>query len=261
MGFGLMMDVVLDNVTAGARKSTGRFGWSGAFGTSFWADRKEKRAAVLMIQTPGGTLRADFENAVMQAIIDWQTIAAGLARSLQRIEILTPRAQRGRDGRGQQVFKYTLDGRLVMTLGTAGVSGEGPDTFNEPTDVAVAPNGDIFVADGHVNSRIVKVSRKTAAFRSSITTAGSSGNGRSSDRRAASSSPRRHAVTSSIAATRRRCSSGSAKDGSIKYAIEETLAEGVAVDLRGNIYVGETVDGKTNEGVVTGHTVRKLIRK
>jgi CubicO group peptidase (beta-lactamase class C family) len=70
MGFGLTMDVVLDPVEAGVRRSKGSFGWGGAFGTNFWADRKEQLAAVLMVQTPGGTLRADFENAVMQAIVD-----------------------------------------------------------------------------------------------------------------------------------------------------------------------------------------------
>ena len=46
-----------------------------------------------------------------------------------------------------------------MTLGKAGVAGNGPDTFNMPSAVAVAPNGDIFVADGHggaSNNRIVK---------------------------------------------------------------------------------------------------------
>ena len=36
-----------------------------------------------------------------------------------------------------------------MTLGQAGVAGDGPDTFNQPSGVIVAPNGDIFVADGH----------------------------------------------------------------------------------------------------------------
>ena len=36
-----------------------------------------------------------------------------------------------------------------MTLGKAGVAGDGPDTFNRPSDVVTAPNGDIFVADGH----------------------------------------------------------------------------------------------------------------
>src|SRR5271156_1581257 len=57
----------------------------------------------------------------------------------------------GRNGKGQQVFKFSPDGKVLMTLGTAGVGGEGPDTFNGPSDVAIAPNGDIFVSDGHVN--------------------------------------------------------------------------------------------------------------
>ena len=70
MGFGLTVDVVLDAVQAGQHRSTGSFGWGGAFGTNFWVDRKEQLAGVLMVQTPGGPLRADFQNAVMQAIID-----------------------------------------------------------------------------------------------------------------------------------------------------------------------------------------------
>ena len=60
---------------------------------------------------------------------------------------------------GQQVFKFSPDGKVLMTLGKAGVVGNGPDTFNMPSDVLVAPNGDIFVADGHggnSNARIVK---------------------------------------------------------------------------------------------------------
>jgi len=49
-----------------------------------------------------------------------------------------------------------------MTLGKAGVAGDGPDTFNMPSAVLVAPNGDIFVGDGHggmSNARIVKFSK------------------------------------------------------------------------------------------------------
>src|SRR5262249_46460641 len=68
----------------------------------------------------------------------------------------------GKDGKGHQVFKFSPDGRILMTLGKAGVTGDGPDTFNQPSDVAVAPNGDIFVADGHgkdSNARIVKFSK------------------------------------------------------------------------------------------------------
>ena len=70
MGFGLTVDVVLDSVAANARKSNGSFGWGGAFGTYYWVDRKEQIVAVMMIQTPYSPLRRDFENAVMQAIIE-----------------------------------------------------------------------------------------------------------------------------------------------------------------------------------------------
>ena len=65
-------------------------------------------------------------------------------------------------GKGHQVFKFSSDGHLLLTLGKAGVPGAGPDTFNRPSDVLVAPSGDIFVADGHggdSNARIVKFSK------------------------------------------------------------------------------------------------------
>ncbi len=70
---------------------------------------------------------------------------------------------RGKDGKGHQVFKFSPEGKLLLTLGKAGVVGDGPDTFNQPSDVAVGANGDIFVADGHdeqnSNARIVKFSK------------------------------------------------------------------------------------------------------
>jgi sugar lactone lactonase YvrE len=69
---------------------------------------------------------------------------------------------RGRDGKGHQVFKFSADGKLLLTLGKAGVTGEGPDAFNQPSDVVVGANGDVFVADGHdenSNARIVKFSK------------------------------------------------------------------------------------------------------
>ena len=70
-GFGLTVDVVVDGVEArDDHRSTGSFGWSGAFGTTFWVDPKEELTAILMVQTPGGPLRADFQNAVIQAIVD-----------------------------------------------------------------------------------------------------------------------------------------------------------------------------------------------
>ena len=35
----------------------------------------------------------------------------------------------GRDGTGHQIFKFSADGRVLLTLGKAGVPGDGPDTF------------------------------------------------------------------------------------------------------------------------------------
>jgi len=64
-------------------------------------------------------------------------------------------------GSGHVVLKFSPDGELLMTLGKPGVEGAGHDTFRKPSDVLVAPNGDIFVADGHEaggNNRIVKFS-------------------------------------------------------------------------------------------------------
>ena len=68
----------------------------------------------------------------------------------------------GATGKGQQVFKFSPEGKVLMTLGKAGVAGDGPDTFNQPSAVAISPNGDIFVADGHggnSNNRIMKFTK------------------------------------------------------------------------------------------------------
>src|ERR1700722_11122294 len=72
----------------------------------------------------------------------------------------------GKHGKGHQVFKFSPDGKVLMTLGKEGVPGDTHDTFNRPSAVLVAPNGDIFVADGHnsppnsqMNARIVKFSK------------------------------------------------------------------------------------------------------
>lgn len=65
------------------------------------------------------------------------------------------------EGWGHVVYKFSPQGELLMTLGQKGVAGDGPDTFTKPSDVLVAPNGDIFVADGHDtggNNRVVKLS-------------------------------------------------------------------------------------------------------
>lgn len=202
-----------------------------------------------------------------------------------------------RNGLGQQVFKYAPDGQLLMTLGTRAVRGDGPDTFAGPCDVAVAANGDIFVADGHFNARIVKFS-KDGTF---IKAWGRKGSGpgefnlphtlvidsrgrllvgdRSNnriqifdqdgtylDQWTQFGTPSGMFITPDDTLyvvdynVKKGVFVGSARDGSVKYKIDDAVAEGVAVDADGNIYVGETVPGTTLTGQPGGHLVRKLAK-
>jgi DNA-binding beta-propeller fold protein YncE len=205
---------------------------------------------------------------------------------------------RAADGNGQMVYKLSSDGsKVLMTLGTKGVSGDGPNEFNGVTDVAIAPNGDIFVSDGHVNSRIVKFT-KDGKF---IKTWGKKGTGPGEfnlphsiafDSRGrllvADRSNKRIQLfdqdgkfleewkqfgeasgifimaDDTLYVTdwqdKKAIFIGSAKDGSIKETIEGlTLAEGLTVDKQGNIYAAETLPGKIGD-LVTGSTVRKLVK-
>jgi streptogramin lyase len=62
--------------------------------------------------------------------------------------------------KGHQVFKFSPDGTLLMTLGKPG-GAAAPEYFYQPNDIVTAPNGDIFVSEGHgsANSRILKFRR------------------------------------------------------------------------------------------------------
>ncbi len=61
------------------------------------------------------------------------------------------------DDGAHQIFKFTNDGsKLVMVLGEKGKPGNDPYHFNRPTDVAFLPNGDFYVSDGYVNTRVAK---------------------------------------------------------------------------------------------------------
>jgi DNA-binding beta-propeller fold protein YncE len=73
---------------------------------------------------------------------------------------------RDKDGavRGQEVLKLDQSGKVLMMLGKMGVAGNDRQTFDRPTGVAIAPNGDIFVADGHApnahnSARVVKFAK------------------------------------------------------------------------------------------------------
>jgi len=70
MGFGLTMAVHVNEALANARRSNGAYGWAGAFGTMTWTDPKEELACVLMIQQSDTGVQRDFQNAVLQAIVE-----------------------------------------------------------------------------------------------------------------------------------------------------------------------------------------------
>jgi sugar lactone lactonase YvrE len=84
---------------------------------------------------------------------------------------------RAEGSKGMQVTKLSPDGKVLMALGKAGQGGKGLDVFDQPTSVAIAPSGAIFVAEGHAptfgNSRIMKFD-KNGKF---ITTFGRLGSG------------------------------------------------------------------------------------
>jgi CubicO group peptidase (beta-lactamase class C family) len=67
--YGLSVRVVNNPAARNTAVSQGTFGWSGAYGTHFWIDPKEKVIGILMAQTPNQEIRGDFENAVAFSVM------------------------------------------------------------------------------------------------------------------------------------------------------------------------------------------------
>jgi peptidylamidoglycolate lyase len=65
----------------------------------------------------------------------------------------------------QQVFKFSHDGRLLLTLGQPRVGGWDATHFNQPTDIAIRKDGSFYVSDGYVNSRVALFDRKGTLLR------------------------------------------------------------------------------------------------
>jgi DNA-binding beta-propeller fold protein YncE len=77
------------------------------------------------------------------------------------------------DNDTHQILKMDPSGRIRMVIGRRGQSGESQEAFNRPTDVAFGPNGEIYISDGYVNSRVVKFSKEGRY----VTAWGKKGNG------------------------------------------------------------------------------------
>ena len=81
------------------------------------------------------------------------------------------------DQRGHQVFKWDSEGELLMTIGQKGNGGDPPALLSEPTDVAIAPNGDIFITEGHSFSQGANRVSKFASDGTFIMSWGGTGSG------------------------------------------------------------------------------------
>jgi peptidylamidoglycolate lyase len=138
-------------VTAPSLMARGRALW-GALWASLFAEDPARETiaqdAILALDPATGELRASF--------------GAG------RFRIPHGLALDGDDNLGvtdvglHQVFKFSRDGALLLSLGEAGRAGDDRTHFDGPTDVAVAADGAVYVADGYGNARVVKFSPEGA---------------------------------------------------------------------------------------------------
>ncbi|HEY3516650.1 MAG TPA: serine hydrolase domain-containing protein, partial [Gammaproteobacteria bacterium] len=69
-GYGLGVRVITDSAARGTWLTAGSFGWSGVYGTHFWVDPEENLVGIVLAQTSSRTFLTDFENAVLQAVVD-----------------------------------------------------------------------------------------------------------------------------------------------------------------------------------------------
>ena len=82
---------------------------------------------------------------------------AGLFNLAHSVHIAPDGSVWATDPQAHVVHKFSADGKLLMTLGTKGMPGDDTSrtAFNQPNGVGFAPNGDVYVSDGYVNSRVV----------------------------------------------------------------------------------------------------------
>jgi DNA-binding beta-propeller fold protein YncE len=134
------------------------------------------------------------------------------------------------------VRKFDPSGQLVLTLGTEGSSGTGPNQFNRPADVAFGPDGAVYVADGYGNSRVVKFDR-TGSF---LKTWGDKGNG-------PGQFDLPHAIAIGPDGLVYVCDRYNGRiqifdtEGNLKRTWTGLVPVGLAFDVRGNLFVADGV--------------------
>jgi DNA-binding beta-propeller fold protein YncE len=83
----------------------------------------------------------------------------GLIKSAHGIEVDSEGNVWTVDVEGHTVLKFNRAGRVQMVIGRGAGTDETKDAFNRPTGIVFAPNGDFFISDGYVNSRVIKFNR------------------------------------------------------------------------------------------------------
>ena len=149
-------------------------------------------------------------------------------------------------GSGESVCVFDADGKFIKAWGKRG---DQPGEFNLPHTIVIDSRGRVLVGD-RSNNRI-QIFDQDGTFIDQWSEFGTpSGMYVTPD-------DTLYVVDYNV---RKGVFVGSAKDGSVRYKLDDAVAEGVAVDKDGNIYVGETVPGTTLTGQPGGHIVRKLER-
>jgi DNA-binding beta-propeller fold protein YncE len=125
----------------------------------FWGSLGE-RATVPKAEPRNCIIVVDANGKVIEAWTQWDHLFSGQPLGPHSIKISPYDPDKHVwlvDETEHQIFEFTNDGKeLVMTLGEKGVPGNDQKHFGRPQDIAWLPNGDILVADGLINSRVVK---------------------------------------------------------------------------------------------------------
>ncbi len=89
-----------------------------------------------------------------------QSWGEGLFKSAHGIRIDADGNVWAIDVKGHLVLKFSPAGKVQMVIGRSPGNNDSKDSFNEPTGIAFAANGDLFISDGYVNSRVIKFNRE-----------------------------------------------------------------------------------------------------
>ena len=116
-----------------------------------WLFHRGKTRSIMAFEAETGKMVASFGDGMF-------IIAHGMAVDAED-NIWVTDGTSGTGASRHQVLKFSHDGKLLMTVGAEGVPGMDGTHFNQPTDIAIAANGDLFVSDGYVNRRVAKFNK------------------------------------------------------------------------------------------------------